>query len=106
MTRFYTEIMNLVISDKGHGFSMPVNIVFLTADPTKHHQFVLAEGRIIAAGGPFLVGAIASQGAAAASSALSVLFYVGFIPLIGLLLNIISDISYTLVDPRIDFEGR
>lgn len=43
-------------------------------------------GRIIAAGGPFLVGAIASQGAAAASSALNVLFYVGFIPLIGLLL--------------------
>ena len=26
--------------------------------------------------------------------------------LVGLLLNIISDISYTLVDPRIDFEGR
>ncbi|MGE9096788.1 hypothetical protein, partial [Klebsiella pneumoniae] len=25
---------------------------------------------------------------------------------IGLLLNIVSDISYTLVDPRIDFEGR
>lgn len=24
--------------------------------------------------------------------------------LIGLLLNIVSDISYTLVDPRIDFE--
>ncbi|HHU2900091.1 TPA: hypothetical protein ACUBCX_004544, partial [Escherichia coli] len=24
----------------------------------------------------------------------------------GLLLNIVSDISYTLVDPRIDFEGR
>jgi catechol 2,3-dioxygenase len=45
MTRFYTEIMNLVVSDRGHGFSMPVNIVFLTADPTKHHQFVLAEGR-------------------------------------------------------------
>lgn len=43
-------------------------------------------GRVIAAGGPFLVGAIASQGAAAASSALNVLFYVGFIPLIGLLL--------------------
>lgn len=45
MTRFYTEIMNLHISDRGHGFSMPVNIVFLTADPTKHHQFILAEGR-------------------------------------------------------------
>ena len=26
--------------------------------------------------------------------------------LIGLLLNIVSDICYTLVDPRIDFEGR
>ncbi|MCK8299302.1 ABC transporter permease subunit, partial [Erwinia amylovora] len=26
--------------------------------------------------------------------------------LIGLLLNIMSDIIYTLVDPRIDFEGR
>ncbi|MFM9970678.1 MAG: VOC family protein [Burkholderiales bacterium] len=45
MTRFYTQIMNLHVSDRGHGFSMPVNIVFLTADPTKHHQFILAEGR-------------------------------------------------------------
>ncbi|BAN97154.1 binding-protein-dependent transporter inner membrane component [Plautia stali symbiont] len=26
--------------------------------------------------------------------------------LIGLLMNIISDLTYTLVDPRIDFEGR
>ena len=43
-------------------------------------------GRIIAAGGPFLVGSIASQGANAATSALGVLFYVGFIPLIGILL--------------------
>ena len=42
-------------------------------------------GRIIAAGGPFLVGAIASQGANAATSAVNVLFYVGFIPLLGLL---------------------
>lgn len=43
-------------------------------------------GRIIAAGGPFLVGSIASQGANAATSALGVLFYVGFIPLLGILL--------------------
>ena len=42
-------------------------------------------GRIIAAGGPFLVGAIASQGTNAATSAVNVLFYVGFIPLIGIL---------------------
>jgi len=26
--------------------------------------------------------------------------------LIGLLMNILSDLTYTLVDPRIDFEGR
>lgn len=43
-------------------------------------------GRVIAAGGPFLVGAIASQGVNAATSAVSVLVYVGFIPLIGILL--------------------
>ena len=43
-------------------------------------------GRVVAAGGPFLVGAIASQGVNAATSAVSVLFYVGFIPLIGILL--------------------
>ena len=43
-------------------------------------------GRVIAAGGPFLVGAIASQGLNAAASAVQVLFYVGFIPLLGLLL--------------------
>ena len=42
--------------------------------------------RVVAAGGPFLVGAIAFQGVNAATSAVSVLFYVGFIPLIGILL--------------------
>lgn len=40
-------------------------------------------GRIIAAGGPFLVGAIATHGT---NTAVSVLFYVGFVPLVGLLL--------------------
>ena len=43
-------------------------------------------GRVLAAGGPFLVGAVASQGAHAAGSALGVLFWVGFIPLVGILL--------------------
>jgi hypothetical protein len=38
-------------------------------------------GRVIASGGPFLVGFIASQGA---STAVEVLFYVGFVPLLGL----------------------
>lgn len=39
-------------------------------------------GRIVAAAGPFLVGSIAAQGV---NSAVEVLFYVGFIPLLGLL---------------------
>lgn len=43
-------------------------------------------GRVFAAGGPFLVGAVASSGANAFATANAVLFYVGFIPLAGLLL--------------------
>jgi hypothetical protein len=43
-------------------------------------------GRIIAAGGPFLVGTIAARGADTLASALQVLFWVGFVPLAGLLL--------------------
>ncbi|MBW4698001.1 MAG: MFS transporter [Aphanocapsa lilacina HA4352-LM1] len=42
-------------------------------------------GRIVAAGGPFLVGYIASQGANSLQSALNTLFWVGFVPLVGLL---------------------
>jgi MFS family permease len=43
-------------------------------------------GRIIAAGGPFLVGTIGARGANALSSALNVLFFVGFVPLLGVIL--------------------
>jgi len=43
-------------------------------------------GRVIAAAGPFLVGTIAAQGANSLTSALRALFYVGFVPLAGLLL--------------------
>jgi MFS family permease len=43
-------------------------------------------GRLIAAGGPFLVGSIASAGTNALDSALNVLFWVGFVPIVGLLL--------------------
>ena len=42
-------------------------------------------GRILAAAGPILVGTIASQGANSLTSALKALFYVGFVPLAGLL---------------------
>jgi hypothetical protein len=40
---------------------------------------------MIAAIGPFIVGSIASRGAGALGDALHVLFYVGFVPLLGLL---------------------
>jgi MFS family permease len=46
--------------------------------------FCYNAGRVIAAGGPFLVGAIASRGADALTSAIGVLFFVGFVPLLGL----------------------
>jgi len=42
-------------------------------------------GRVFAAGGPFLVGWVAMQGANATASAVQLLFYVGFVPLAALL---------------------
>jgi MFS family permease len=41
-------------------------------------------GRVIAAGGPLLVGSIAAQGANSLNSSITALFYVGFVPLLGL----------------------
>ena len=43
-------------------------------------------GRFIAAFGPFLVGTVASRGADALTTALSLLFWVGVVPVIGVLL--------------------
>src|SRR5262245_23350447 len=40
-------------------------------------------GRVVAAIGPFVVGSIARSGASALDSAMEVLFYVGFVPLLG-----------------------
>jgi MFS family permease len=47
--------------------------------------FCYNSGRMIAAIGPFVVGSVASRGAGALGSALEVLFFVGFVPLAGLL---------------------
>jgi MFS family permease len=47
--------------------------------------FCYNSGRMVAAIGPFVVGAVAARGADALPAALHVLFYVGFVPLIGLL---------------------
>ncbi len=43
-------------------------------------------GRIIASIGPFVVGAIAARGTSGLSAAMAVLFYVGFVPIAGLML--------------------
>ena len=43
-------------------------------------------GRIVAAAGPFIVGGIASRGANALDTAMHVLFYVGWVPIVGLML--------------------
>ena len=48
--------------------------------------FCYNAGRIVAAIGPFVVGSVASRGADALTSALRVLFWVGAVPLAGLLL--------------------
>ena len=48
--------------------------------------FCYNAGRVIAAAGPFLVGGVASRGADALDTALRVLFWVGAVPLAGLLL--------------------
>jgi MFS family permease len=48
--------------------------------------FCYNAGRVIAAVGPFVVGSVASRGADALASALRVLFWVGAVPLAGLLL--------------------
>ncbi len=47
--------------------------------------FTYNVGRLVAAAGPFLVGSIAARGANALESAMDVLFWVGFVPIIGLL---------------------
>lgn len=46
--------------------------------------FCYNAGRVIASGGPFLVGSIAARGADSLTAALGVLFFVGFVPLLGL----------------------
>jgi MFS family permease len=57
-------------------------------------------GRVIAAAGPILVGSIAARGADSLKSALTALFYVGFVPLAGLALLpwVIETKGRTLVD--------
>jgi catechol 2,3-dioxygenase len=45
MADFYTTVFGLLVTDQGRGTSMPIDLVFLSADPGTHHQIVLATGR-------------------------------------------------------------
>jgi catechol 2,3-dioxygenase len=45
MVRFYTEVLGLTLTDRGQGISFNNELVFMSSDPEKHHQFVLASGR-------------------------------------------------------------
>lgn len=45
MLSFYTSVLGLIITDRGHGKAMPVELVFLSNESDKHHQVVLASGR-------------------------------------------------------------
>jgi len=50
MTRFYTEVFDLKLTDQGEGGNFKVTLHFLSGSEQQHHQLVLASGR--AAGSP------------------------------------------------------
>ena len=65
MERFYAEVIGLVVSDQGRSANLGVDLIFMTADPEKHHQFVLVSGRAPEAAGnvqqvSFLVDSLAT----------------------------------------------
>lgn len=45
MSVFYRAVFDLQVTDRGRGIRGPVNLVFLSGDPSQHHQLVLADGR-------------------------------------------------------------
>jgi len=45
MVRFYTDVLGLTVTDRGRGISFNNDLAFLSSDPEKHHQVVLASGR-------------------------------------------------------------
>ncbi|MEJ7931037.1 VOC family protein [Ramlibacter sp. AN1015] len=45
MTRFYTEVFGLRLTDQGEGRNFKVKLHFLSGSPEQHHQLVLASGR-------------------------------------------------------------
>jgi catechol 2,3-dioxygenase len=45
MVSFYTEVLGLTLTDRGHGISFDTELAFLSANPEQHHQLALATGR-------------------------------------------------------------
>lgn len=45
MTRFYTQVFGLRLTDQGVGGTFKFQLNFLSGTPTQHHQLVLASGR-------------------------------------------------------------
>ena len=45
MTRFYTEVFGMWVTDQGEGRNFKVKLHFLSGTPDQHHQLVLASGR-------------------------------------------------------------
>ncbi len=45
MEDFYTRVLGMTVSDRGDVAGGSARLVFLTTDPTEHHQLVLVSGR-------------------------------------------------------------
>jgi catechol-2,3-dioxygenase len=45
MKEFYSSVFGLTVTDEGPHPMAPVDMVFLSASPAEHHQFVLVSGR-------------------------------------------------------------
>lgn len=45
MTRFYTQVFGLRMTDQGEGRNFKMTLHFLSGSPDQHHQLVLASGR-------------------------------------------------------------
>ncbi|MFC9357910.1 VOC family protein [Rhodococcus sp. NPDC057014] len=45
MEKFYTEVIGLVVTDRGVGKNFKADLVFMSVNPDTHHQVALASGR-------------------------------------------------------------
>jgi catechol 2,3-dioxygenase len=45
MEHFYTQVLGLIVTDRGRGKNFRADLVFMSVDPATHHQVALASGR-------------------------------------------------------------